>query len=165
MLCHSFASLFLGMASSVNTKPYKMCISLIFQLTCSGFARHTMQDILNIHKKMMSPRCITNLKKYHKISVKTVMQKLLVSFSLFRQLKVKDIFSISCLCTTVIIFTLNGYITFMAITHLEQYPDRNSVLVHHTVKKSVYSFVYLQDELKYTAYLADTNSTHLANSC
>jgi hypothetical protein len=53
----------------------------------------------------------------------------------------------------------------MAITHLKQYPDGNSVLVHHTVKKSVYSFVYLQDELKYTAYLADTNSTHLANSC
>jgi hypothetical protein len=65
----------------------------------------------------MPPRCITNWKKYHKISVRTVMQKLLVYFRFFRQLKVKDIFSISCLCTTVI-FISNGYITFMAITHL-----------------------------------------------
>lgn len=110
--------------------------SHLFQLTYSGFAWHTMQDLLNIHKNMMPPRCIINWKKYHKISVRTVMQKLLVYFSLFRQLKVKDI---SCLCTTII-FILNGYITFMAITQLEQYPDGNSVLVHHTVKNSVYSF-------------------------
>jgi len=166
MLCHSFASLFFrhGQLNKYYAVQ-NVHQSHLFQLTCCGFELHTMQDLLNIHKNIMPPRCITNWKKYHKISVRTVMQKLLVSFSLFRQLKVRDIFSISCLLTTVIIFILNGYITFMAITHLEQYPDGNSVLVHHTVKKSVYSFVYLQDELKYTAYLADTNSTHLANSC
>jgi hypothetical protein len=52
----------------------------------------------------------------------------------------------------------------MAIINLEQYPGGN-VLVHHIVKKNAYNFVYLHDELIYTAYLADANSAHLANSC